>query len=214
MDERTTGLILRTRALTESSLIVEWLTRDFGRLSTVAKGARRPKSPFVGKLDLFYLADVTFNRSLRSELHTLREVRVLEYHQRLRHDLGALRRAAYFTQLVERATEAETPVPTVFELTKHVLSTLVQPHQRAIIVFAFEMKLLVELGLKPELRSTGLTPGVQEILAFFADTGWGSVARVKLSQPQSVEIDRFLSRFIEFQLGHRFKARKEALVDE
>ena len=74
MDERTIGLILRIRPLTETSLIVQWLTPDLGRVSTVAKGARRPKSPFRGKLDLFYAADFSFQRSRRSELHNLREV--------------------------------------------------------------------------------------------------------------------------------------------
>jgi DNA repair protein RecO (recombination protein O) len=74
MDERAQGLVLRVYPLTETSLIVHWLTRDQGRLATVAKGARRPKSPFRGKLDLFYMADFSFGRSRRSELHTLREV--------------------------------------------------------------------------------------------------------------------------------------------
>ena len=60
--ERTTGLVLRTRPLTDTSLIVEWLTRDFGRIATAARGARRAKSAFRGQLDLFYLADL----SLRS----------------------------------------------------------------------------------------------------------------------------------------------------
>ena len=32
-----------------------------GRISTVAKGARRPKSPFAGKLDLFYEADFSYS---------------------------------------------------------------------------------------------------------------------------------------------------------
>ena len=54
MIETATGLILRTRPLTETSLIVHWLTPDFGRIATVAKGARRNQSPFLGKLDLFY----------------------------------------------------------------------------------------------------------------------------------------------------------------
>ena len=54
MDETAHGIILRTRPLTETSLIVHWLTADHGRLSTVAKGAKRPKSPFRGKLDLFF----------------------------------------------------------------------------------------------------------------------------------------------------------------
>ena len=50
MDERAHGVILRIRPLTESSLIVQWLTPESGRLATVAKGARRPKSAFLGKL--------------------------------------------------------------------------------------------------------------------------------------------------------------------
>src|SRR5216683_912002 len=105
MDERTTGLILRTRPLTETSLIIHWLTPDFGRLATVAKGARRPKSPFAGKLDLFYLADFSFQRSRRSELHNLREVSLRELHAALRQDLGRLQQACYATALVEQSTE-------------------------------------------------------------------------------------------------------------
>ena len=46
MTENATGIILRTRPLTETSLIVHWLTPELGRLATVAKGARRHKSLF------------------------------------------------------------------------------------------------------------------------------------------------------------------------
>src|ERR1041385_483360 len=63
MEERTTGIILRTRPLTETSLIVQWLTPDLGRIATIAKGARRPKSPFRGQLDLFYQAGFRFRRT-------------------------------------------------------------------------------------------------------------------------------------------------------
>ena len=76
MIESTHGIILRTRPLTETSLIVHWLTAESGRVATVAKGARRPKSPFAGKLDLFYVADFSFSRSRSSQLHTLREVKL------------------------------------------------------------------------------------------------------------------------------------------
>src|SRR5436853_3008836 len=116
MVERTQGLILRTRPLSETSLIVQWLTPDAGRIATVAKGARRPKSPFRGKLDLFYLADFSFQRSRRSELHALREVSLLETHASLRHELGYLQQASYCAALVEQATEKETPLPVIFEL--------------------------------------------------------------------------------------------------
>src|SRR5579862_6207308 len=116
MVETATGLVLRTRPLTETSLIVHWLTRDLGRLATVAKGARRPQSGFRGKLDLFYLADFSFARSRRSELHTLREVRLLDTHKALRENIAYLQQAAYGVALVKQTTETETPLAEVFEL--------------------------------------------------------------------------------------------------
>src|SRR5512133_2847716 len=99
MIESATGLVLRTRPLTETSLIIHWLTPSLGRLATVAKGARRAKSPFRGKWDLFYLADFSFSRSRRSELHILREVSLRETHSRLREDLGLLQQASYCAAL-------------------------------------------------------------------------------------------------------------------
>src|ERR1051325_7689890 len=93
--ESSIGIVLRTRPFTETSLIVNWLTPELGRISTVAKGARRPKSPFLGKLDLFYVAEFSFARSRRSELHTLREVSLRETHVPLRRELGYVQQAAY-----------------------------------------------------------------------------------------------------------------------
>ena len=124
MVERTQGLILRTRPLTETSLIVQWLTPDAGRIATVAKGARRPNSPFRGKLDLFYLADFSFSRSRRSDLHTLREVLLLDTHTRLREELGYLQQASYCAALIEQTTETETPLPAVYKLMTDLLNHL------------------------------------------------------------------------------------------
>src|SRR2546426_12095054 len=94
-EERSSGIIVRTRLLTETSLIVHWVTPEFGRIATVAKGARRPKSPFRGKLDLFYEADFSFLRSRRSDLHTLKEAVLRQTHPSLRRDLARLQQAAY-----------------------------------------------------------------------------------------------------------------------
>ena len=74
--ETTPAILLRRIKLTESSLIVTWFTEAHGKLKTVAKGARRPRSPFAGRRDLLYLAERTYSRSRQSELHGLREVAV------------------------------------------------------------------------------------------------------------------------------------------
>src|SRR6266513_698134 len=100
MDERATGLVLRTYPLTETSLIVHWLTKEQGRINTVAKGARRAKSAFGGKIDLFFLCDFSFARSRKSDLHTLKEVKLLEAQSQLRRDLSILQRVSYAAALI------------------------------------------------------------------------------------------------------------------
>ena len=212
MDERTLGLILRTRPLTETSLIVHWLTRDAGRISTVAKGARRPKSPFAGKLDLFYLADLTVQRSRCSDLHTLREVSVQDFHPKLRERFGYLQQCAYFTRLIEQSTEAETPIPGVFQLVREAIDALQLREPAALNVFAFEMKLLTELGLGPNIADSRISPGAVEILAKCASAPWSTLHWLKLSLPQTHEIGRFLEHCIEAHSGKVPEGRRAALA--
>ncbi len=207
MIESATGLILRTRPLTETSLIVNWLTPDFGRISTVAKGARRPKSTFAGKLDLFYAADFSFQRSRRSDLHTLREVKLQETHLALRHELGYLQQAAYCSTLVEQTTETETPLPAVYDLLRTLLAHLPKQTPQPQTLFAFEIKLLHELGLAPDLAQSQLTPGTRRIVAVLSFGDWPAVARLKLSEAQVRELRHFLHGFLICHLGRIPKGR-------
>jgi DNA repair protein RecO (recombination protein O) len=211
MIERAIGIILRTRPLTETSLIVNWLTPDLGRISTVAKGARRSKSTLRGKLDLFYEADFSFQRSRRSELHTLREVSLRETRASLRQEIGWVQQASYAAMLIEQSTERETPLPVVFELMRGFLSTLPGRPPRPSTVFAFELKLLNELGLKPDLVDSKLTPGGKLIAEKLWAIDWCALHRLKLSEAQSRELQQFLHGFLIFHLGKIPSGRATAL---
>jgi DNA repair protein RecO (recombination protein O) len=201
MIESATGIILRTRPLTETSLIVLWLTPNFGRISTVARGARRPKSPFLGKLDLFYEGDFTFARSRRSELHALREVSLFETHEALRHDLGYLQQASYCARLIEQVTEADTPLPAIHELLRGFLAALPQRPPQPRNIYAFELKLLNELGLKPDLAKGHLPPATKEIVNALIESDWPRIAELKASADQARELRQFLHGFLIYHLG-------------
>ena len=213
MIESATGIILRTRPLTETSLIVLWLTPACGRISTAAKGARRPRSPFLGRLDLFYEADFTFSRSRRSELHALREVSLRETHPVLRHELGYLQQASYCAALIQQATETETPLPAAFELLRGLLAHLPKQSAQPQTIFAFELKLLRELGLTPDLAKARLTPGAKQIVTALSASDWTAVARLKLSEAQLTELRRFLHGFLIFHLGRIQKGRMAGRPD-
>ena len=198
----------------ETSLIVHWLTPDFGRIATVAKGARRPKSPFLGKLDLFYVADLSFSRRRRSDLHILREVVLRELHAALRENLAGLRQATYAAALVESATEAETPLPAIYDLLVGFLNHLCQQPARPQTVFAFELKLLHELGLEPDWGRTGLSAGAKKISQVLVHGGWPAGTRLKLTKAQVAEVREFLHGFLTFHLDRLPKGRAAALADQ
>jgi DNA repair protein RecO (recombination protein O) len=213
MTESAHGLILRTRPLTETSLIVHWLTPDLGRLATVAKGARRPQSPFTGKLDLFYAADFSFSRSRRSELHTLREASLRETHGAIRQDIRKLQQAGYATALIEQTTEPEAPLPEVFELLRDFLHHLCTRDPQPQNIFALELKMLRELGLAPDFDESHLTPGAKKIAQAFSNGDWNTLSRLKLTGAQAAEIGRFLHGFVVFHLGRLPRGRAAALAE-
>ena len=211
MTESATGIILRTRPLTETSLIIHWITPDLGRVATVAKGARRTKSPFAGKLDLFYAADFSFSRNRSSELHNLREVKLHETHGAIRKDMLKLQQAAYAAAFLEQATETESPLPKIFELVCGFLQLLCEQPPQPQNIFALELKLLHELGLEPDLAETHLKPGTKKIVRALVDGNWQSGFRLRLSAEQETELRQWLHGFLIFHLGRLPRGRAAAL---
>ena len=209
MEERGTGIVLRTRPFTETSVVVQWVTLEFGRLATVAKGARRAKSAFVGKLDLFYTADLSFQRSRRSDLHTLREVQLRETHARLREDLGWVHQASYFTLLLEKSTEAEAPVPEVYELLNRALIAVPKSKPSARLVFAFEIKLLTLLGYDPDLAQLSAEP--RQLAAQLTETSF--TENLEKPTPRAYkELNLFLQTSIAGAIDHLPAQREKALA--
>jgi DNA repair protein RecO (recombination protein O) len=122
--ESTTAILLRKRKFSESSLIISWCTESLGCIQTVAKGARRPKSGFAGKLDLFYEAEIQIARSRKSSLHTLTEVVLRNPFAGIRQSYGRTQTAAYFVELIELCTERDHHEPELFGLLRRAFAFL------------------------------------------------------------------------------------------
>ena len=139
--ESTSAILLRKRKLSDTSLIVSWCTESLGCIQTVAKGARGAKSPFAGKLDLFYEADISIARSKRSDLHTLREVALANPFGGIRASYLRTQAAAYFVELIEICTESDHHEPELFALLRRAFGFLSanEPTLRAVAHFEAEL---------------------------------------------------------------------------
>ncbi|MEJ6572113.1 MAG: DNA repair protein RecO [Akkermansiaceae bacterium] len=154
--EKSTGIIIRLTKLTETSLIVHWCTEENGLIKTVAKGARRTKSPFSGKVDLFFEAEINWVRSRKSELHTLREVAVVDFRENLRKRYADTVAASYFGELLSHVVELDHPVPELYDLLQRGLAYLGAEgaNKRGILHYEREMARL--LGVAHDRTSAAL----------------------------------------------------------
>lgn len=134
-----------------------WFTAGQGKIKTVAKGARQPKSRFAGVLDLFYDCEIQWARSRRSELHQLREASLLNAHEGLRLDFGRVALASYFVELVELVTEPDHPVPEIYTLLQRAFRHLAGQPASLRALLHFEAELVRFLGIQGQ---AGVTPAV------------------------------------------------------
>jgi DNA repair protein RecO (recombination protein O) len=139
--ESTAATLLRKRRFSDTSLIVSWCTASRGCIQTVAKGARRAKSPFAGKLDLFFEAEISFIPSRKSNLHTLTEVALKNTFPGIREKYLRTQVAAYFVELVEICTERDHSEPELFALLSRAFRYLdaKDPDARAVAHFETEL---------------------------------------------------------------------------
>jgi DNA repair protein RecO (recombination protein O) len=112
--EQTEAILIRKTPWSDSSLIITWFTAGHGKLTTVARAARRTGSPFSGRLDLFHKVEIGFLPSRKGVLHTLREVRLVETFSST--TAANLFLCGYFAELVDLATQPGEPFPEIYDL--------------------------------------------------------------------------------------------------
>lgn len=148
----TRAILIRSHPLTDTSLIVHWLTEDYGLVRTVAKGARRQKSAFAGRLDLFFGGEIQFVRSRTGDLHTLREVVIQDWREGLRGSYASLLLAGYWCRLLGMALEPEHPDPELYGLLARGLRHIEAEGASLRALLHFEKELVRLLGVAHESR--------------------------------------------------------------
>jgi len=134
--------VLHTYPYRETSLIVELFSRDFGRMTTNAKGARRPKSALRGMLQSFQPLEATW--SGKADIKTLHSLDWVSGLLMLKGE--ALMCGFYLNELLIRLLLREDPHEALFDHYQQALIALANSNDLATILRRFELKLLQELG--------------------------------------------------------------------
>ncbi|MBC8104185.1 MAG: DNA repair protein RecO [Cytophagales bacterium] len=146
---KTNALVLRRIPLSETDKILTLFTREYGKLSAVAKGSRRTTSRLSGATEPLMLLRALLAEGMNLDVVTQAEIR--ESFPLVRGDFGLFLRATYACELLDRLTVERDPAPEAFDLllsTLYVLQRAVDPDAA---LHAYELQLMAQVGYEPRL---------------------------------------------------------------
>jgi len=172
---KTEAVVLRGIRYGEADRILHLYTPERGRVSAIAKGVRRAKSRFGGRLEPFFRLNLVLYQG-KSDLMTVTSAETIAGHPRLREHGASLDGAARACDAVSRMFGEGEPHSGVYHLLANQLALLDREPDRATRAnaLAFRLKLLLAAGFAPHLASCA-TCGEPEHLVGFSGAAGGVV---------------------------------------
>jgi DNA repair protein RecO (recombination protein O) len=197
---KTEAVVLRSIRYGEADRILHLYSRERGRLNAIAKGVRRVKSRFGGRLEPLFRVQLLAHEG-RSELVTVTSAATVDAHPRLRDRRESLERATQACDAVLRLLDSAEPNPAAFNLLCHELRLLDREPAAATRgqALAFRVKLLLAAGFAPELGACA-SCGEREHLGGFSASAGGVVCPG--CEAGSFPLDRETHSFLVGALGN------------
>ena len=174
---KTEAVVLRSIRYGEADRILHLYSKTRGRIGAIAKGARKPKSRFGGRLEPFFRLDLVLHEG-RGELLTVTGVTTLDGYPRLRSSGPALNAAARACDAVLRLLDSAEPNQPAYNLLCRYLAMLDDPGADGAAsleaALSFRLKLALAAGFAPELASCAHC-GEGEHLSGFSGAAGGVV---------------------------------------
>ena len=149
--EKSLAIVLRVVDFSETSYIVRLYTREFGKISALAKGAKRPKNSFDAGLDLLSICRIVFLHKSSDSLDLLTEAKQERRFRSANLDLSRLYSGYYVTELVSDFTDEGESQPAIFDLIRDTIVAIDEGCELRSILLRFEMSLLRLIGHIPSL---------------------------------------------------------------
>ena len=174
---KTEAVVLRSIRFGEADRILHLYSQRLGRIGAIAKGARKPRSRFGGRLEPFFRLDLVLHQG-RGQLATVTSAATVEGYPRLRSSGAGIGAAARACDAVLRLLDAAEPNAAGYHLLCRYLALLDQSHPGEGgglgTALSFRLKLALAAGFAPELASCARC-GEAEHLSGFSGAAGGVV---------------------------------------
>jgi DNA repair protein RecO (recombination protein O) len=158
------AICIRASDYSETSQIVTFFAKAAGKISAIAKGSKRPKSPFGGPIEILSYGKIVFSDTKRERLATLTEFEQQSGFETLQSNVFALNCSVFGVELVNKLTDDYDPHPELFDSFLQFLKSTRETSRSAgrltaesretiSLLILFQLSLLKEIGLQPVLKS-------------------------------------------------------------
>jgi DNA repair protein RecO (recombination protein O) len=147
---QTEAIVIKKTKLGEADRILTLYTPDRGKIESVAKGVRQPKSKMAGHLELLTYSQLRLARG--RNLDTIIGSQTIEAFMALKNDFWLTSYGLYAAELINQFTVAHAEIPSLFELFLATLRYLSQAISPELTLRYFELHLLEIAGFRPQLQ--------------------------------------------------------------
>ncbi|MGK7377800.1 DNA repair protein RecO [Planococcus sp. 1R117A] len=144
------GIVIRTQAYGENNKIVTLFTREAGKITCMARGAKKPSSRLAAVTQQFTHGSYSIFKG--KGMGTLQSGDPLESLRHIREDIMKTAYASYIVELIDRLTEQDEPQPSVYEMLFQALHAIEEGYDPEAISLFVEWKMLPNAGLTPTLH--------------------------------------------------------------
>ncbi|UUZ96126.1 DNA repair protein RecO [Paenibacillus sp. P25] len=237
MQFRVQAIVIRSMDYGEGNKILTLFTREQGKMSVVARGAKKVKSRYGSVAQLFTLGEFLFFKS--GQLGTLNHAEIIEPYYKIREDLHKVAHASYLAELTDRMMGDQEGRPFLFDQLLGSMTAIQEDKDPQIIDHLYEMKMIMYGGYTPELDccvncrenrepaafsaglggilcdrclfrdpgATRISPGVRKLLKLFVQTDVRRLGQIDVKPATKEALKHLMRSYFDMHVGLKLKSR-------
>src|ERR671910_183399 len=205
------GVVLRTHKLGEADRIVTFLTRDNGKVRAVAKGVRKTKSRFGGRLEPPSHAQLLLYQG--RELDIVSQAETIDHFRPVRDDLDRLGRAVSMLEAADQRPRGCEPNPRLYEMLVGALRAL-SDQDAPLVLAGFFLKVLALEGFRPQVEACVVCGDDGPLVSWAIEEGGLRCAAHRQGPALSPEAVDVLQHALGGRLGTALNETRGSVVSE
>lgn len=210
----TQAIVIKSVKYKENDLILTLFSRKLGKVSAIAKGAKKSKSPLLSTSQVFSYGNYTLKK--QGEMYRVYQADLIKSFYNIAYNIDSFAYATYITKLVENSIFENQSNNRLFVLLAQTLNLYLDDEvDKRFLTRVFELKYLDYMGLKPQINRCTSCLKVDNSMNIFNINEGGIICNnCKTNYNDNIDIDVTTIRLMEYILSNEVKICVRAKVSK